>query len=94
MPGLLAALVAGCPKTCSFSVYDRCKALYDRRSSSADRAQLATRTLDKKNRQFLAKRSEAWYCFSENTQAWPEPTRERGFGANDGERLGNGAANH
>jgi hypothetical protein len=28
---LLAALVADCPKTRSFSVYDRCKAVYERR---------------------------------------------------------------
>ena len=28
MPDLLAALVAGCPRTRSFSIYDRCKAVY------------------------------------------------------------------
>jgi hypothetical protein len=28
--------------------------------------QLAARTLDKKNRQFLATRADAWYCFSES----------------------------
>jgi hypothetical protein len=31
MPELLAALVADCPKARSFSIYDRCKAVYDRR---------------------------------------------------------------
>jgi hypothetical protein len=32
MPDLLAALVADCPKARSFSVYDRCKAVWDERS--------------------------------------------------------------
>jgi hypothetical protein len=31
MPDLLAALVADCPKTRSFSIYDRCRAVYERR---------------------------------------------------------------
>ena len=31
MPDLLAALVADCPKQRSFSNYDRCKAVYERR---------------------------------------------------------------
>jgi hypothetical protein len=31
MPDLLAALTADCPKRASFSVYDRCKAVYERR---------------------------------------------------------------
>jgi hypothetical protein len=31
MPGLLAELVADCPKARSFSIYDRCKAVYERR---------------------------------------------------------------
>ena len=30
MPDLLAALVADCPKTPSFSIYDRCKAVFER----------------------------------------------------------------
>ena len=31
MPDLLVALVVDCPKTRSFSIYDRCKAVYERR---------------------------------------------------------------
>jgi hypothetical protein len=31
MPDLLAALVADCPKARSFSIYTRCKAVYERR---------------------------------------------------------------
>jgi hypothetical protein len=31
MPDLLAALVADCPKTRSFTIYDRCKAVYETR---------------------------------------------------------------
>ena len=31
MPDLLAALVGGLPKTRAFSVYDRCRAVYERR---------------------------------------------------------------
>jgi hypothetical protein len=31
MPDLLASLVADCPKTRSFSIYDRCKAVYEKR---------------------------------------------------------------
>jgi hypothetical protein len=34
-PDLLAALVADCPKTRSFSIYDRCKAVYERQDNRA-----------------------------------------------------------
>ena len=34
MPDLLPALVADCPKRRSFSIYDRCKAVYERRGRS------------------------------------------------------------
>jgi hypothetical protein len=31
MPDLLAALVADCPKTRSFSIHDRCRAVFEKR---------------------------------------------------------------
>jgi hypothetical protein len=37
MPDLLAALVANCPKARSFSIYDRCKAVYERRDKTTAR---------------------------------------------------------
>jgi hypothetical protein len=37
MRDLLAALVAECPKTRSFSIYNRCKAVYDKASRQGGR---------------------------------------------------------
>src|ERR1700733_4885609 len=53
-------------------------------------------TLDKENRQFLAKLAGMGYCFSEGRQAdWRRwAVRDQDSGVTDKERLGNGAPSH